>query len=80
MNVQVQQGPRANDFLVFSVVLMVICCVHGNILSVLLTIPALICSIVVQNLDLACNFVILFKHVVTLPSSLSILLISLNIF
>ena len=45
--VQDQQPQPATDFLILSVVLMVICCVHCNILSVLLTIPALICSFLV---------------------------------
>ena len=46
--VRVELPPKASDFLIFSVVLMVLCFIHGNIPFVLLTIPALICSIVVS--------------------------------
>ena len=49
VKVEVQQpGPRPNDFLIFSIVLMVLCLIHLNFPSVPLTVPALICSIVVS--------------------------------
>ena len=44
----VRRPPRANDYLVFTVVLFVLCLIHLNVVAVLLLIPALICSISVS--------------------------------
>ena len=38
---------KAKDFLIFSLILMMLCFLHGNILNGLLTLPALICSLAV---------------------------------
>ena len=38
---------RANEYLALTVVLCVLCFLHGNLLAVVLLIPALICSCVV---------------------------------
>ena len=48
VTVERQPNAKANDFLIFSVILMVICCIHGNYISVCLGVPALICSLVVS--------------------------------
>ena len=39
---------KARDFLIFSVILIILCFLQGNIPNVLLTLPALICSLVVR--------------------------------
>ena len=39
---------RENDYLVFTLVLLILCFLHGNILALLLLIPALICSVSVS--------------------------------
>ena len=39
---------RENDYMVFTLVLLVLCFLHGNILAVVLLIPALICSVTVS--------------------------------
>ena len=39
---------RANDYLTATLVLFILCFIHGNILAVLLLIPALICACTVS--------------------------------
>ena len=58
---------KARDFLIFSVILMILCFLHGNIPNVLLTLPALICSLVVRILILACHdmaIIIYMRHII----------------
>ena len=38
---------KAKDFMIFSVLLIMLCFLHGNILNGFLTLPALICSLAV---------------------------------
>ena len=40
---------RANDYMVFTLVLFILCLIHGNILAIVLLIPALICSVTVSG-------------------------------
>lgn len=42
--IHVQQPRRAHDFFTFSIVLMLCCFAHGNIIWAMLTIPAFFCS------------------------------------
>ena len=44
-----QVTPRANDHLVFTVVMLVICCIHGNWIALICLIPALIFSLSVSQ-------------------------------
>jgi hypothetical protein len=39
---------RENDYLVFTLVLLILCFLHGNILALVLLVPALICSVTVS--------------------------------
>lgn len=41
--------PRANDHMVFTIVMLVICCIHGNWLALICLIPALIFSLSVSQ-------------------------------
>ena len=44
----VQPRPRANEYLILTLVLMVLCFIHGNLLAFFCLVPALICSYVVS--------------------------------
>ena len=58
---------KAKDFLIFSLILMMLCFLHGNILNGLLTSPALICSLAVCVLN---NDTISIVTVATLVKSM----------
>ena len=45
----IHRQPQANDYLIFTVVLFVLCLIHCNLLAVVLLIPALICSTTVSH-------------------------------
>ena len=51
----IQPRPRANEYLILTVVLMVLCFIHGNLLAFFCLVPALICSYVVSKLFLCCR-------------------------
>ena len=44
----VQPRPRASEYLALTLVLMILCFLHGNLLAFFCLVPALICSCVVS--------------------------------
>ena len=45
----VQPQPRANEYLILTLVLMALCFIHGNLPAFICLVPALICSCVVSD-------------------------------